>query len=329
MSTKKSASRRGEATAKLGAGEGRLALRGGITSLLGAAGSIRRERIRFLLAAFAPVIALFVIIRVIPIAWVLVLSLTNYSIRKPNTRLIGLDNYLRLVDDPQFVLAFRNTMEFLVISVPVVIILGLLFAVLMNRRLKLEGLYQTLFFLPYILSTVPTSIIWRWIYAPGRFGLANYILETVGLGRVGWLTNPDIALLAIIAMYVWKNLGFYVVVFLVGLKNIPSEFREAAEIDGASAWQATWHVDLPLLRPVILFGAVIATIEAMTVFSMVYVMSQGTDASAGVDIAVLAMRIYQEGFVYFDMGYAAAMSAVLFVAALVAVLIQFRLVGKE
>lgn len=300
-----------------------------IARLLGPSGSIRREQTRFLVAAFAPVIGLFVIIRVIPITWVLGLSLSNYSLRRPTVRFVAFENYVRLLDDPLFLLAFKNSLEFLVVSVPIVVVFGLLFAILMNRRLRLEGMYQTLFFLPYILSTVPTSIIWRWIYAPGRFGLANHILMSLGLERVGWLTNPDIALRAIIGMYVWKNLGYYVVVFLVGLKNIPSELREAAEVDGASAWQSSLYVDIPLLKPVILFGTVIASIDAMTVFSIVYVMSQGTDASAGVDITVLAMRIYQEAFVYFNMGYASAISAVLFVTAFAVVLLQFRLLGRE
>jgi multiple sugar transport system permease protein len=194
---------------------------------------------------------------------------------------------------------------------------------------RLEGLYQTLYFLPYILSTVPTSIIWKWIYAPGRYGLANYILESVGLGHVGWLTDRSIALLAIIGMYVWKNLGYYVVIFLVGLKNIPNELREAAEVDGCSAWQSNLHIDIPLLKPVILFGTIIATIDAMSVFTIVYVMSQGTDASAGIDIAVLATRIYQEGFVYFDMGYASSICLILFFVSLLIVLLQFKGIGIE
>jgi ABC-type sugar transport system permease subunit len=279
--------------------------------------------------AFGPVIGLFLIIRVIPLVWVLSLSFTNYSLRRPTTKFVGLENFSRMLDDPRVALGFKNTMQFVVVSVPAVIILGLFFALLMNRKLKFEGLYQALFFLPFILSTVPTSIIWRWIYAPGRWGLANYLLESVGLTRVKWLTDPQIAIMAIILIYVWKNLGYYVVVFLVGLKNVPSELREAAEVDGASVWQTTRHIDLPLMRPLILFGTVYATIAAMAVFTIVYVISQGTDVSAGVDITVLAMNIYQEGFAYDNKGYASAIALVLFVVSLGAVLIQFKLFGTE
>lgn len=303
--------------------------RGRIQRVFGPAGSIRRERIKFLFAAFAPIIALFVIIRVIPILWVFSLSTTNFSLRRPKTKFIGIENFTRMLSDPQIALAFRNTVEFVLVSVPIVIILGLLFAILINRKLKLEGLYQTLYFLPFILSTVPTTIIWKWIYAPGRFGLANYILESIGFSRVKWLTDPTIALLAIIAVYIWKNLGYYIVVFLVGFKNIPSELREAAEIDGASPWQATRFVDLPLMKPLVMFGTVYATITAMSVFTLVYVMSQGTDVSTGTNLTVLAMRIYQEGFVYANMGYASAISLVLFLLSLIAVLVQFKLFGQE
>jgi multiple sugar transport system permease protein len=295
----------------------------------GVAGSIRRGQVKFLFWAFSPVIALFIIIRVIPILWLLSLSVTNFSLKRLNWKVVGLRNFQRMLQDTQFVLAFKNTMEFVALSVPAVIILGLLFAVLINRKLRLEGLYQTLYFLPFILSTVPSSIIWKWIYAPGKFGLANYVLEAVGLNRVRWLTDPKIAMLSIIAMYVWKNLGYYVVVFLVGLKNIPFELREAAEVDGASPVQATWHIDLPLLRPLVLFGTVYATISAMAVFTIVYVMSQGTDVSTGTELTVLAVRVYQEGFTYGNMGYASAISGVLFLVALLAVIVQFRLLGRE
>jgi len=302
---------------------------GPLNRILGPAGSIRREKSKFLLIAFIPVMALFWIIRVIPIMWLLGLSFGNYSLKRVSSVFVGMRNYSRLLSDDQFILAIKNTLEFVIISVPVVIILGMLFALLMNRKLRFEGAYQTFFFLPFIISTVPAAIIFKWIYAPGTVGLANYLLTIVGLPRVAWLSNPKITILAVIILYVWKNLGYYVVVFLVGLKNIAQELREAAQVDGASLWQATWSIELPLMRPLILFGTVYATISAMAVFTVVYVMSQGTDVSAGTQITVLATEIYQEGFVYGNMGYASAVAAVLFVISLLAVLIQFRALNRE
>lgn len=297
--------------------------------LAGCPRSVQRQKFTFVLVAFAPIMLLFLAIRVIPILWVLGLSVTNYSLRRPTFHFVGLENFSRMLTDPQFTIALKNTLEFVLISVPATVILGLLLAVLMNQRIRYEGALQTLYFLPFILPTVPASIIWKWIYAPGDFGLANNLLHRIGLPSVPWMTNASIALLAVIAMYVWKHLGYYVIIFLVGLKSIPTELREASAVDGASPSQTVRHIELPLLRPILLFGTVYATIAAMAVFTIVYVMAEGSDISAGSQISVLATRIYQEAFTYMNMGYASAISFVLFVVALVAVLIQFYWLGRE
>lgn len=286
---------------------------------------LRRSQLAFLLWIFAPIVSLFVIIRVIPIFVILLFSFTNYSITRPFWRWTGLANFERLLSDNNFLGALWNSTVYVLVAVPAEIVLGLLFAVLLSRRVRFESFYETLYFLPYIIPMVPAAIIWKWIYAPGTFGLANFYLEMLGFGRVGWLTNPKIALLAVIGMHVWKNLGFFVIVFLVGLKNIPADVKEAAAIDGASEWSKVWRVELPLLKPIILFGAVMATIWAWSAFTEVYIMTQGTDVSTGTEIAVLVFRIYQEGFRFYNMGYASAISFVLFILSLVFVLVQFQL----
>lgn len=286
---------------------------------------LRRSQLAFLLWIFGPIVSLFVIIRVIPIFVILLFSFTNYSITRAFWRWTGLANFERLLSDSNFLGALWNSTVYVLVAVPAEIVLGLLFAVLLSRRVRFESFYETLYFLPYIIPMVPAAIIWKWIYAPGTFGLANFYLETLGFGRVGWLTNPKIALLAVIGMHVWKNLGFFVIVFLVGLKNVPTDVKEAAAIDGASEWSKVWRVELPLLKPIILFGAVMATIWAWSAFTEVYIMTQGTDVSTGTEIAVLVFRIYQEGFRFYNMGYASAISFVLFILSLVFVLVQFQL----
>ena len=303
-----------------GAPQGALARRRG-----GSLRALRRSQLTFLLWIFAPVIALFVIIRVIPIFVILLFSFTNYSITRAFWRWTGLVNFERLIGDNNFLVALWNSTVYVLVAVPAEVLLGLFFAVLLSRRVRFESFYETLYFLPYIIPMVPAAIIWKWIYAPGSFGLANHYLELLGFGRVGWLTNPKIALLAVIGMHVWKNLGFFVIIFLVGLKNIPNDVKEAASIDGASQWAQVLRVELPLLKPIILFGAVMATIWAWSAFTEVYIMTQGTDVSTGTEIAVLVFRIYQEGFRFYNMGYASAISFVLFILSLVFVLIQFQL----
>ena len=292
---------------------------------VGSLRSLRRNQSLFLLWIFAPIISLFVIIRVIPIFVILLFSLTNYSIIRVLWRWIGFANFERLVGDHNFLDALWNSTEYVVVAVPAEILLGLFFAVLLSRRVRFESLYETLYFLPYIIPMVPSAIIWKWIYAPGSVGLANFYLETLGFERVPWLTNPKIALLAVIGMHVWKNLGFFVIIFLVGLKNVPADVKEAALIDGASEWKKIRWVELPLIKPIILFGAVMATIWAWSAFTEVYIMTQGTDISTGTEIAVLVFRIYQEAFRFYNMGYASAMSFVLFIISLLFVLVQFQL----
>lgn len=296
---------------------------------VGVGGRLTRSQIGFLWGIVMPVIALFIIIRVIPILVVLLMSFTNFNLNRPLVRFLPYENFVRLSGDPNFITAFVNSTEFVLVAVPLEILLGLAFAIYLNRKVRFESLYETLYFLPYIVPMVPAAIIWKWIYAPGTYGLANYLLDQVGLPRVGWMSTPQISLLAVIGIHIWKQLGFFVIVFLVGLKNIPSDIREAAMVDGASRWQVIRRVDLPLLRPVILFGVVMATIWAWSAFTEVYIISQGTDISTGVEIQVLVTRIYAEAFLYFNMGYASAISFVLFLVSLILVALQFRLIRVE
>jgi multiple sugar transport system permease protein len=290
---------------------------------------LTRSQLGFLWFLVAPVIALFILIRVIPVLVVLLMSFTNFNLNRPAVRFLPFQNFLRLVGDPNFASAFINSTEFVLVAVPLEIILGLAFAIMLNRKVRFESVFETLYFLPYIVPMVPAAIIWKWIYAPGTYGLANYVLNALGLPGVGWMSTPQISLLAVIGIHVWKQLGFFVIVFLVGLKNIPASYREAALVDGATAWRVTWHVDIPLLKPVILFGLVMATIWAWSAFTEVYIMSQGTDVSTGAEIQVMVTRIYSEGFLFFNMGYASAISFVLFIVSLVFVALQFRFLKAE
>jgi multiple sugar transport system permease protein len=282
-----------------------------------------REQLNFLYAVFVPIISAFLIIRVIPILIILAMSFTNYTIRRPIFKWIAFKNFAHLFGDLEFIAAFWNSVEYVFIAVPLELLLGLIFALLLCRKVKFESLYETFYFIPYILPMVPAAIVWKWFFSPGTVGLANYLLNQIGLPMVGWMSKPAITLLATIWIHVWKNTGFFVIIFLVGLKNVPQDFRDAAAVDGANVWQATWHVDLPLLKPIILFGTVMATIWAWSAFTEVYIMTQGTDISTGTEIQVLVLRIYQEGFRYFKMGYAAAISSVLFIISLLFVAVQF------
>ena len=287
--------------------------------------SLRRNQLTFAFVVFVPIMALFLIIRIVPIFQMLQISLTNESLRRPVSRFTGMENFTRMWDDPTFVSALVNSLKFVAVALPAEILLGLFLAVLMSRVVRLESLYQTLYFVPYILPMVPSAIVWKWIYAPGVYGLGNIALDQVGIGPLGWLTNPGQALYLIMAVHIWKHLGFFIIVFLVGLKAIPPELREAAELDGASPLRTVWDVDLPLMKPIILFGSTMAAIWAWSSFTEVYVMTQGSDVSAGTNLKVLVTKIYEEGFQYGAVGYASAMSLVLFAISMIMVGILFLL----
>jgi multiple sugar transport system permease protein len=188
--------------------------------------------------------------------------------------------------------------------------------------------YQTIYFLPVITPLVPMSIAWEWIY-DYNYGILNYLLSLVGIRPIAWLTDAHIALWALVIMGIWKVLGYNMVLFLVGIRNIPATYLEAASLDGASELSKFWHITLPLLRPILLYVLVTATINAYNVFTQVYVMTLGSQKSPGHVVRVLVYDIYQNAFQYFRMGYASAEAVTLTLIVLGFTLIQFRAFREE
>ena len=298
--------------------------------LFGKPGSLKRGQITFVWAVFIPIVFLFLAIRVFPIISNLSLSLTNAHLIRPVTKFVGLRNFLILFSDKQFLRAFFNSLEFVAIAVPGEIVLSLIFALLLSRKvrgknIRGEGFFKTLYFIPYILPMVPAIIIWRFFFSPGDFGLANYLLSSLGIPKVSWMSNSRILLLTIIGIHIWKNLGFYLVVFLVALKAVPRDIIDAARIDGARGLQIITRIELPLIKPTLLFGIVLATLIAWSAFTEVYTMCQGSDVSSGSEIQVLMLRMYQEVFTYSNTGKGSAISMVIFIISVVFILIEFRI----
>jgi len=184
--------------------------------------------------------------------------------------------------------------------------------------------YQTVYFLPVITPMVPMAIAWKWIY-DYNYGLFNYALSFLGIAAVPWLTDPQIALWALIIMGVWKVIGYNLILFLVGIRNIPEVYHEAASLDGATPLQRFRYITLPLLKPILLYVFVTATINAFNVFTQVYVMTVGSQAAPGQAVRVLVFDIWQNGFQYLKMGYASAEAVTLTLIVLGFTWIQFRL----
>jgi len=281
-------------------------------------------------AFVAPALVLILVFFVVPVVASLLLSLTDFDIyavaSRENLRLVGVENYRRLLHDPLFWLALRNTALFVVVAGPLSIGLSLVAALLVsNRAVRLRALFRTMFFLPVVTTLVAVAVVWRYIYHP-RFGLLNYALGAVGIGPIDWLGDPRFAMPAIILMAVWKNFGFNMVIFVAGLQSIPERLYEAARVDGAGSGAQFRWVTVPLLAPTFLFVLVITMIGYFQLFAEPYVMTQGGPSHATLS---LVMLMYLQGFRWWTMGYAAALAFVLFAIILVLTLITLRLRARD
>jgi len=283
---------------------------------------------RSLAAAYgfvAPALTLIAVFFLVPVAASFLLSLTDFDIYAvadtANLRIVGPRNYIALLHDPLFWVSLRNTFYFVVVAGPLSVVASLVAALLVTPpAVRGKSLFRTLFFLPVVTSLVAVAVVWRYLYHP-RFGLLNYALGLIGLGPLDWLGDPRLAMPAIIVMSVWKNFGFNMVIFMAGLQSIPERLYEAASIDGAGRWQQFWRVTLPMLTPTFVFVGVMTLIGNFQLFAEPYVMTQGGPAHSTLSIV---LYMYEEGFRWWSLGYAAALAFVLF-AIIVAVTALTRL----
>ena len=271
----------------------------------------------------APALTLIGLFFFLPLAASLLLSFTDFDIyalgRLDRLRFIGFENYRRLLNDPMFWTALKNTLYFVIVGGPLSVLVSLGAALLVNHRLtRFQGVFRTLLFLPVVTTLVAVAVVWRYLYHP-RYGFLNYVLGLAGLPPIDWLGDPHWAMPAIILMAVWKNFGFNMVVFIAGLQSIPRRLYEAAEIDGADGWAQFRYITLPMLGPIFLFVTLITLIGYFQLFAEPYVMTQGGPADSTLSVALL---MFQEGFRWWNLGYAAAVAFVLFLIILAGTLIQ-------
>ncbi len=255
------------------------------------------------------------------------LRLSFYEVQLIARRLdwVGLANYAELVRDPVVIRATVNTVLFNAVVTPVQVVLALGLAVLVNRRLPGIAAFRSLYFVPPVISLVVASIVWKLMYAPDS-GLLNGALGALGLPRQPFLTSPSQAMAAVMAMVVWKGVGYWMVILLAGLREIPEAIQEAARVDGAGPVRRFLAVTLPLLTPALLFVLVADTAINFLLFVPVYVMTQGGPSDA---TTLLMFEVYRNAFVYTRFGYAAAISTVLLVVIAVTAAIQVRFVRVE
>lgn len=275
----------------------------------------------FLLPGSA-ILLLFIFYPMLQAIW---LSFTQYNMIT-EASFIGIENYEELFNDELFWNALKNTIIYLVVVVPALVVVPIFLAVLVNQRLKGIGIFRSIYYIPVVTSLVVAGIAWDWVYKEN--GLLNYLLDVLGIisEPIGWLTSTNTAIFAVMVVTVWKGLGYYMIIYLAGLQSIPEDLYEAAEIDGANWWQKITKVTIPMLLPFVLIVSIMSSIAAMKVFEEIYVMTGGGPLHSS---ETLVFYIYQQAFDNLNMGYASAAGVILFLITLVFSLINLKILGKD
>ena len=271
----------------------------------------------FLAPALGPLVAFFVL----PVGAAFALSLTDFDLYAladlRNLRFVGLENYARLLHDPTFWRAGANTLYFVAVGAPLSVAASFAAALLLcARSARLPALFRTVYFLPVVTTLVAVAVVWRFLYHP-RLGLANRALAWLGVDPIDWLGDPAFAMPAIILLAAWKNFGFNMVIFVAGLQSIPERLYEAARLDGATRWQELRKVTLPMLLPTTAFVALMTLIGHFQLFAEPYVMTHGGPEDSTRSIVLL---LYEQGFRWWNLGQASAISVLLFGVVLLATL---------
>lgn len=278
--------------------------------------------------ALGAVVLLFAVLRFFPILKLFYISLFNWNMATGMTKFIGLQNFFRMFGNSAFLATLWRTVymgfEILLITVP----LGLLIANAINRKIIAKPAIQTGLFIPYIMPMVPSVIIWKWMFNT-EYGLVNYLLSFAGIGKMSWLANGSLAEWAIVIITVWKNLGYCVLILTVGLAGISRTYYEAAEMDGASGWHTFWRITVPLLKPVLIYVSIIMLIRGFNVYTQAYILCSDASGSPGYVVRTLVYDMVENGFKFYQMGYAAAEAVVLFLIIFLFSVLQFIFGDEE
>jgi multiple sugar transport system permease protein len=270
-----------------------------------------------------PAVILFVYLRLVPSFHALYLSFTDYTMMKtPNW--VGFENYINLFTDKEFFTAVNHTVIYMVFTVFISAALALIFAILLNKKIRLLGLFRTAYYIPQVASWVAISMIWIYIFNP-TFGIANFYLSLLHLPKFGWLNDPNLVMPSIIMVSIWRNVGYDIVIYLAGLQGVPTSLYEAARVDGANSWQVFWKITWPLLLPTTMLIIILTSIFALQVFDLVYVLTYG---GPGTLSTTIVFYIYQNAFQYYKMGYSSSIAFVLFIIIFIMSLVSLRISSK-
>ena len=272
----------------------------------------------------SPYLIFVIIFVVFPVLFCFFLTFNKWNIISP-MKFIGIDNYSRLFHDRLFWKAIGNTVKFLLLHIPLQLIVSLLLAYLLNQKIKAASFFRASFFMPVIVSGVVVTILWQQLLG-FDFGLINKMLMGVGITKIGWLVDPDVAIYSIAVMATWKNVGLYVILFLVGLQTVPTQYYEAAKMEGATRWQQFYHITLPMINPTIFMVVILSTIGGFSLFIEPYIMTGGGPLNTTLS-AVL--YIYKQAFQYYNMGYSATLGFFYAIMIMTVVILQKKIIEKE
>ena len=272
----------------------------------------------------APYIIHFIVFVAFPVIFSFILTFHEWNIISP-MKYKGLSNYYKMFGDRMFWKALTNTIKFLIIHIPLQLIISLALAEFLNQNIKFKGFFRAAFFLPVIVSGVVVTILWQQLFGFDS-GLFNRILVAMGMNRVGWLIDPNIAMGSIALMATWKNVGLYVILFLVGLQTVPKHYYEAASIEGATHWQKFRNITLPMINATIFMVVILSTIGGFSLFIEPYIMTGGGPLNSTMSSV---LYIYKQAFQYYHMGYSVTLGFFFAMLILLVVVIQKKYIEQE
>lgn len=238
----------------------------------------------------------------------------------------GFDNFIYVLKDPEFLMAMKNTFVFAFVAAPLGILVALIIALILNSNIKFQKFFRSAYFLPFVTSTTAVAIVWRWMLNKD-YGVVNAILGTFGMAKVAWLTDPKMTIPILIALSIWKGLGYKVIIILAGLQNVDKKYELAGRIDGASRLQRLWHITIPIIRPTLVFLSITTLISSFKIFDEVYILYQqqpGPLQSGLTIVYYIFTKFYRNG----EFAVASAAAFILFIVILVITIVQFILTAR-
>lgn len=291
---------------------------------------LRHRRFRFALLAILPTLAIFAWVRIWPIFQTMNMSLREWNLIGKERPFIGLKNFFELSGDPLFLGALGNTaiiaFGVMVLTIPTAMIL----AALIHYRMRsaFAGFFETSVFIPHVVSLVPAAMAWKWIF-DAKLGPLNAVIVSLGGNPQSWLFDPYLSILCVIILCSWQALGYSVLIYLVGFRNLPTSVFEAARLDGASGIQSFWRISVPMLKPITLYVSVVTLVSGFNVYAQAYVLASDVQGAPGRQVRVLVMDMLENSFRNYRVGYAAAEAVILLIIVLLLTAVQFGLLRQK